>query len=149
VNHNDLIGWLRWADEAPSETEKDVRGAQVRNHVFPPDLDAAERTRREKVVEYVKRLGEPPEDLSGWPAACPLPDSKPITEVIPVAKELPAPLIGISTVQWEGYIPKTSRAYRRASMHDGTGDEVEKMRERAKGSPFTADELDDPPEKKR
>jgi hypothetical protein len=122
VTAHDLVAWFRWASAGETEEEKKARTARIQRHLFPEDIDDIERTRRERILDYVKKIGEPP-SWDGWPEPRPVPD-----EI--VGPPPPPP------IEWEGLISPSSKAYRRGSLHDGTAEEVQQMRERSKGSPF-------------
>lgn len=127
---HDLISWLRWADEAETEKEKETRAERIQHHLFPDGIDENERKIRAAILEHVRKIGEPP-SWEGWPAASPVPD-QPLSAV-PITVPSSVPL------QWEGLISPSSPAYRRGSRHDGTQAEVERMRFESKGSPFDVD----------
>lgn len=124
VTAHDIIAWTRWAAEAKG-AEQVVRRDRLQRYLFPDGLEVGEKRRREALVEYVKKMGEPP-NWDGWPAAAAVPDGAVAPPVVP---EMPA-------LEWPGLVSSESRAYRRGSLHDGTAEEMDRMREQARGSPF-------------
>jgi hypothetical protein len=106
-----------WVARAATEEERAKRIEQARAQLFPPGLDETEIKRRETLVELAAEARDP----------IPTPDAP---SVEPASPTLPP---------WEGLIRRDSPAYRRGSIHDGTARQVERMRERARGSPFDAD----------
>ena len=134
ITAHDLIGWLRWADAATSDAERDARAQRIQKYMFPTTLEDEERVRRQKVFEHVKKIGEPP-SWDGWPAPTPVPDDGMLPPLPPL--------------EWEGLIPEKSPAYRRASRRDGTGAEVDRMRRQARGTPFYDDEKDEKKDSKK
>lgn len=135
LTSDDLVAWLRWADAGTSSSERERRGQKVRDYLFPDGLDFVERSRREAIVVYVEKLfenGDPP-SWDGYPEPREpgaLDPEQPVSQ----PPRLPPPF-----PEWEGFISPGSRAYRRASLHDGTAAEIDRMRERSRGSPFFAD----------
>jgi len=138
----DLIAWLRWADAAVTGSEKRARAAKVQAHIYPEGLGFLERSRRESIVSYVEKLFADgnPDSWEGYPDPCP-PGQEAESSAEAERKERP-PLPPVP--EWDGLVSSSSRAYRRGSLHDGTAREVQIMRERARGSPFNADPVDDP-----
>lgn len=123
---HDLIAWTRWAAEGTNADERSARTIRIRNHLFPAGISDELREERNKLVEYVKNIGEPP-SWEGWPEP-----RSPSDEVVVAPIEVPPP----RPLNWEGLISPHSAAYRRGSLHDGTRQEVDRMRDEAKGSPF-------------
>lgn len=134
-----LLGWLRWVDDAVDDRDRESRARRVRKHAFNPKLPAAELARREKMLQEIRDSA----DDATWSvvAAEPPPDGEdaPKREPEPPTKAEPAP------PRWEGLISPSSPVYRRGMLHDGTYDETNRMRDLARGSPFGADFDANPP----
>lgn len=140
MTSDDLISWLRWADAADSDLEKNMRATRVWQYVFPFDLDSKEKKRRESIVKRVKAMEAPEDDdWEGWPEPKPLPEfPTPLHGKEEIKEDVQPELNIVERIpyQWEGLIPLSSSAYKRGSLHDGTYEEVRQMREKGKGNPF-------------
>ncbi len=139
INLHDLIAWSRRIDAASNQFEHDARASKLQRYLFPIDLPADEKERRESLVAYAQSLPQPA-SWKGWPDPRPVPD-EPAIVMPPSHDDLIKSLTRSNYVEprrssWEGLIPRTSRAYRRASRHDGTQETVDRMRRQAQGSPF-------------
>jgi hypothetical protein len=141
----DIAAWVRWVHSATSQKERAARSERVKRHLFPEGLDDVEKMRREDLVKDIDDWGDDP---SEWSSTIPT-DSKPppgstTTPDEVVKPRAPPTREECPPLEWEGLIPPSSKAHRRASYHDGTHDQTQRMRELAQGSPFDADEDDRP-----
>lgn len=119
---DDILELEKWIEAGATETDRDERLEQVREHLFSDDLDEIEVERRQALIAEAKSRKAKVEVTSA------LPSDAPVEEPTPPA------------VEWQGFIPKTSRAYKRGSLHDGTAQEMDEMRSRSRGSPFSAED---------
>ena len=137
ITEYNIIQWFRWADSDPSEIVKGMRADRVERFIFPDNIDDNEREKRERAVERArKKAGDGEgEQFGGWPEPFEPPPDEPELQLPPIT-----PPLHEEEEEWQGLIPRYSKAYRRASTYDGTQTSVDEMRIRAQGSPFAVDD---------
>ncbi len=124
---DDILGLLAWIERGPSEQIREDRTERVRRRLFPEGLEAEEVTRRQRLIERAREVEAEKRDAASddpMPLRAALPSVSPAHEAVSA---------------WEGLIPESSPAYRRAQLHDGTRTALEREKARAKGSPFDAE----------
>ncbi len=124
ITVDEIVGWWRWVSAADSDRLRAQREERVRKRIFPDDLSFEEvEERRALIVEAQKRLE------NDFERDDPMPDAQvSALEIVPFPE-----------LRWEGLVPKSSRAYMRGSLHDGTASEVRRMRDESQSSPFYVD----------
>jgi hypothetical protein len=148
ITEYNIIQWFRWADSDPSEIVKGMRANRVERFIFPENLTDEEREKRERAVERARKRASDGdgEQFEGWPEPFAPPSLEPELRL----PDIHTPkFVDEKEEEWQGLIPRHSKAYRRASMHDGTQAGVDEMTMRAQGSPFLADEPEPSPPPKR
>lgn len=124
ITIDDILELEKWIESGDTEAERDARVERAREGLFPRDLDQVEAERRQALIEEVRRR------------------KVVVAEPAPVVVAPPSPSAFVSAIEeeWEGFISRSSAAYMRASLHDGTAQEMSEMRSRSGGSPFNAED---------
>lgn len=121
ITVDDVLKLEDWVERAKTPEEKKAREEAARQEIFPDGLSEDEVAERKQVLERSKAARR--QQLIDNKL-----DPMPTLSIPRVPTSIPS--------DWEGFVSKKSKAYRRGSIHDGTGAEVERMRREAKGSPF-------------
>jgi hypothetical protein len=127
ITVEEVIALDKWICRATTEEGRQERLERVRRQLFPDHLSLEEIEIREKIVA---QAGEQQAHVVDGEDPMPTPISMSLTA--PIA-------IPTKPFTWDGLISPTSPAYRRAGRHDGTTEEIDRMRKASRGSPFDAD----------
>jgi hypothetical protein len=129
ITLDDVLHLENWIARGKDEATRERRLKRAQARLFPLDLDALEIERRKLLVERAQARR-----LEAADSDDPLPE--PEGRVEPEAVPAISPTMQIAFDEWEGFIDKTSPAYHRGSLHDGTQREVQALRSAARGNPF-------------
>lgn len=121
ITVDDIVQLEQWIERGETEEVREQRLSRARERLFPPDLDRAEAERRAALIDEAK-VKRAQEDEA----------RDPIPQPVQVAAD--------SEDEWEGIVPESSPAHRRGSRHDGTYDEVRRMRDQSRGTPFYSED---------